>query len=160
VVVLNTTQVIAFEVNESCNKVDKRIFDRPLQYTALFSQDQVSESGTQITQNGALTALLMKQLVFANNALQQQLLAHINDTTDRSGAKQVSVYDAYQFFNGLLQNPPESAYGANPSITGFSGDCCQVVQSDGCTTCPDPQPYFYFDGEEDLNLCLSVGVFC
>lgn len=111
----------------------------------------MSEGGTQIAQNGALTSLLMKQLVFANNALQQQLLAQLNDTTGRSGTGQISVYDAYQFFNELLQDPPESAYGSNPSITGFSGDCCEVVQSDGCTTCPDPQSYFYFDGKEKLT---------
>lgn len=99
----------------------------------------------QVTQNGALTALLMKQLVFANNALQQQLLEELNSGITPGSGQEVSIYDTYTYFESLLLDPPESAYGSQLNITGFSSTCCQIAPSADCTACPSPQAFFYFD---------------
>ncbi|KAK9897715.1 carbohydrate esterase family 16 protein [Cystobasidium minutum MCA 4210] len=114
----------------------------PLQYTPLYSHDQVFGPGVQVTQNGAFTSTLMKQLVIANNALQAQILQGLNNGTDGGATARVSIYDTYALFESLLLNPPASAYGPNPNVTSF---CSACPTANSCGACQDPQPYFYAD---------------
>jgi hypothetical protein len=97
----------------------------------------------------------MKQLVFANNALQRTLLEGLNTSSTAVGTGRVEIYDAYSFFETLLLNPPESAYGSSPNITGFSGMCCEINNAAGCTPCADPEAYFYYDRTSILQCILK-----
>lgn len=122
---------------------DTANFYSPLQFAPLYSRDTVDGYGSVVTQNGALTSMLMKQLVFANNALQKQLVEpHATNANNSDSQGVIEIYDAYTLFENLLLNPPTSAYGPNPNTTSYCGDCPTGAT---CAPCPDPSPYFYAD---------------